>query len=396
MGGIYMKIVHTADWHLGKLVQGIYMTEDQRYILREFIKDMQSIQPDVIVVAGDLYDRSIPPTEAVQLLDDTFHELVLTLRIPVIAIAGNHDSASRIDFASSLMEKSGLHMVGKWHKESPAIRLHDELGPVDFWPIPFMDPSEVRFELEDETIRTHQQAMEKIVASISERMDASIRNVFVGHAFVTKGGEQLENDSEGERPLSIGGTECIDASLFMPFDYAALGHLHGAHFVLDKKIHYAGSPLKYSISEEKHKKGYMVIELALDACTVEKKELIAKRDMRTIESTMADLLTHDRNEDYVFVTLLDEQPVLSPMEKVRKVYPNAMHVTRKVVYAERNENEQTLQKQQMSDTELFEAFYKEMEQKDVPPTTKALFEQLLEEQLRHEREGGNESCNQNF
>lgn len=390
-----MKIVHTADWHLGKLVQGIYMTEDQRYILRSFIDEMKDIQPDVILVAGDLYDRSIPPTEAVQLLDDTLNELVLTLGIPVIAIAGNHDSASRIDFASSLMERSGLHMVGKWHQDSQAIRLKDAEGLVDFWPVPFMDPSEVRFEFEDDTIRTHQQAMERIIASITEKMDPSIRNVFVGHAFVTKGGEQLENDSEGERPLSIGGTECIDAALFMPFDYAAFGHLHGAHFVLDEKIHYAGSPLKYSISEQKHKKGYLVIELSSEQCTVQKNLLMPKRDMRAIEATMADLLTHERNEDYVFVTLLDEQPVLSPMEKVRKVYPNAMHVTRKMIYLEREDTENNVQKQQMSDTELFEAFYKEMEQKDVSASTKALFEQLLEEQLQSEREGGSASCNQN-
>lgn len=384
-GGHDMKILHTADWHLGKLVQGVYMTEDQRYILTQLIEAIDTHQPDVLVIAGDLYDRSVPPTEAIQLLDETFQTIIHEKHIPILAIAGNHDGASRIDFGTSLMAASGLHMVGKWTKETQPVILSDDNGEIHFWLVPFMDPSEVRFLFEDDDIRTHQQAMEKIVAHIHDQQDPNARHVFVGHAFVTKGGEPAEKDSDGERPLSIGGSECIDAALFDTFDYAAFGHLHGAHFVGHEHIRYSGSPLRYSISEEKQQKGYLIVDVTDSTVSVEKHLLTPKREMRRIQAYMADILQQEPCEDYVFVTLLDEQPILSPMEKIRSVYPNAMHVERQtIVYTTSDTTKAS--RRQMDDRALFAAFYEEMTTKQPSENALSLFEELLNEQLHDERE----------
>lgn len=381
-----MKILHTADWHLGKLVQGVYMTEDQRFILAQLLEAIDTHQPDVVVIAGDLYDRSVPPTEAVQLLDETFEKIVQQRNIPVLAIAGNHDGASRIDFGTSLMRESGLHIVGKWTKETPPVVLSDEEGEVHFWLVPFMDPSEVRYLFEDDDIRTHQQAMTAITKHIDARKDPQARHVFVGHAFVTAGGVEAEKDSDGERPLAIGGSECIDAALFETFDYAAFGHLHGAHFVHQPYIRYAGSPLRYSISEEKQQKGYLIVDVNKADVTVEKHLLTPKREMRRVKAYMHELLEHEQSDDYVFVTLLDEQPILSPMEKIRTVYPNAMHVERQTIAYDKTTKKSDTSRRQMDDVALFKAFYEEMTTK--PPTdgALALFEELLAEQLQDERE----------
>src|SRR5699024_7284767 len=210
----FMKIFHTADWHLGKLVQGVYMTDDQAYILKQFVQKVKEEKPDVVIIAGDLYDRAVPPTEAVHLLDDILGQIVLDLKIPVLAIAGNHDSPSRIDFGSQLMKEYVLHIVGQVTKELSPIVFEDSYGEVHFHLVPYCDPSVIRTLFDDDTIRTHQDAAKKIVDTITSEMDPTVRHIFVGHSFVTPFGEEEDNTSDSERPLSIGGTEQIDAHLF--------------------------------------------------------------------------------------------------------------------------------------------------------------------------------------
>lgn len=382
-----MKFFHTADWHLGKLVQGVYMTEDQRYILDQFIEAIAEEKPDAVIIAGDLYDRGVPPTEAVQLLDDCLERIVLELETPVLAISGNHDSPSRLHFGSSIMREKGLHIVGQLTKDLKPVVLHDEHGEVHFHLIPYCDPSVVRTIFQDDEIRSHNDAMAKIIEHIER--DPNARHVAIGHAFVTPYGEKEENTSDSERPLSIGGAEYVDARLFEPFHYTALGHLHQAHYVLQEKIRYAGSILKYSISEERHKKGYYVVELDAEGeVTIEKRLLTPRRDMRTIEASIEDIMNHSVNEDYVFVRLTDETPVLSPMEKVRSVYPNAMHVERKAIVRRLDETEKTEKKErsQMSDLELFESFYKQVKGVEPSAETETIFKEVLDELLREENE----------
>lgn len=383
-----MKFFHTADWHLGKLVQGVYMTEDQEFVLNQFIDCIKEEKPDAVVIAGDLYDRAVPPTEAVQLLNNVLDEIVLELKTPVIAIAGNHDSPSRLHFGSRIMNEKGFHIVGQLEKNAPPVILNDEFGEVHFHLVPYSDPSIVRNVLNDDTIKTHDDATMKIIENIQAKMDKNARHVYVGHAFVTPHGESQDNTSESERPLSIGGAEYVNASHFEPFHYTALGHLHQAHYVQHENIRYAGSLLKYSISEENHKKGYFIVEMdAAGNISAEKRLLTPRRDIRTVEANMDDLLTYPINEDYVFVKLVDEAPVLSAMEKVRSVFPNAMHVERKNFgQVESMEITEQKRRSELSDVELFKAFYKEVKGYGATEETEKIFTTVLDDLLKIENE----------
>ncbi len=385
---LIMKFFHTADWHLGKLVQGVAMTDEQRYVLQQFTTAIAEEKPDAVIIAGDLYDRAVPPTEAVNLLDEVLETIVLKLKTPVIAVSGNHDSPGRLNFGSRMMKSNGFHIMGQLTKDIEPVVLQDEHGEVHFHLIPYTDPSQVRHILEDSEIRTHDDAMKKMVAHIEATIDSTKRHVFVGHAFVTPHGEQEENTSDSERPLSIGGAEYVSASHFKNFHYTALGHLHQAHYVLNETIRYSGSPLKYSISEEHHKKGFQIVHMdELGNVTVEKRFLSPNRNIRTVEGKMEDILLHEMNEDYVFVNLLDDTPILFPMEKVRSVYPNAMHVERKVFSASKGQGEHALEsRHKMDDLALFNAFYEEVKGVQASEETETIFKEVLQEFLLEEQE----------
>ncbi|MDG0812056.1 exonuclease SbcCD subunit D [Cohnella rhizosphaerae] len=373
-----MKFFHTADWHLGKLIQNVYMTEDQQYMLERFLRDIETERPDAVVIAGDLYDRAVPPTDAVSLLDRTLQRIVLELKTPVIAIAGNHDSPSRLNFGSGLMKAAGLHIAGEFDPGAAPVALRDAHGPVHFHLVPFADPAAVRLALRDETIRSYDGAMAAIAERIRGSIDSAARHVLVGHAFVTPRGEAEPNTSDSERPLSIGGTEHVSAAHFRGFHYTALGHLHQAHFVGSETVRYAGSPLKYSISEERHQKGYLIVELDGEGnAAVEKRLLVPKRDMRTVRGYIEEIERQAPSDDYIYVRLLDEQPVLSPMERVRSVYPNAMHVERELamqqVAAAAENGTSAGAKAGMDMLTLFRAFYLEAKGAEASAETESLF-----------------------
>lgn len=383
-----MKFFHTADWHLGKLVQGVSMTDEQRYVLRQFTEAIAEEKPDAVIIAGDLYDRAVPPTDAVNLLDEVLETIVLKLNTPVIAVSGNHDSPGRLNFGSCMMKSNGFYITGQLKKELEPIVLQDAHGEVHFHLVPYADPSQVRHVLEDEEIRTHDDAMKKMVAHIESSMDLSKRHVLVGHAFVTPHGEEEENTSDSERPLAIGGAEYVSASHFKKFHYTALGHLHQAHYVLNETVRYSGSPLKYSISEEHHQKGFHIVQMDdLGNVSVEKRLLKPKRDIRTVEGKMEDILQHEMNQDYVFVKLLDETPILFPMEKIRSVYPNAMHVERKLLSAVKDKEESTVgSRRKMDDLALFNAFYEEVKGVPASEETEDIFKEVLQEFLLEQQE----------
>lgn len=382
-----MKIFHIADLHLGKLVQGVYMTDDQRYIMEQFIQAIDEEKPDVVVMAGDLYDRSIPPVEAVDLLDDVLAEIVLKRKVPVLAIAGNHDSPTRLQFANKLLETSGLHIVGEMSSTIKTIELFDETGAVHFHLIPFAEPSLVRNALQKEEIATYDDAMRATIETITARMDKDARHVAIAHAFVTKNGDKEDNTSTSERPLAIGGSECVNADYFEPFHYTALGHLHKAHKVKHERIRYAGSPMKYSISEANHDKGFTIVDLKADgSIELEHRTLQPKYDLRIVEGKFQDLLAGTVSEDYVFIRLTDDTPVIGAMEQLRTVYPNAMHVERKVFRVIDEENELPVERHKLDDETLFNAFYKEMTGEVPNEATSTLFKEALQDLLDEERE----------
>lgn len=379
-----MKFFHTADWHLGKLVQGIYMTEEQQIVLEQFTDAIKEEQPDAVIIAGDLYDRAVPPTDAVNLLDEVLAKIVLELKTPVLAVAGNHDSPGRLNFGSRLMKMNALHIAGLVDKDHQPVVLADRFGEVHFHLVPYTDPSMVRHEFADDSIRTHNDAMKAITDNIKAGYDPQARHVLIGHAFATPHGEQEENTSDSERPLSIGGAEHVDAHHFNGFHYTALGHLHKAHYVLNETIRYSGSPLKYSISEEHHQKGFHIVEMdAEGSVSVTKRLFSPRRNLRTVEGTMAEILLHEISDDFVFVTLLDDAPVLFPMEKIRSVYPNAMHVERRNFSGNMTQTE-TGSRRKMDSLSLFHAFYEEVKGEKATAQTAEIFEEVLQEFLHEE------------
>ncbi|GAA3402116.1 exonuclease SbcCD subunit D [Paenibacillus hodogayensis] len=387
-----MKFIHTADWHLGKLVQGVYMTEDQRHVLGQLVETVERERPDAVVIAGDLYDRAIPPTDAVDLLDELLERIVVDLNTPVLAISGNHDSPDRLDFATRIMEGRGLHLAGQLKAEHKPVVLRDEHGEVHVHLVPYADPAQVRYILKDEAIRTHDEAMQAIVARIEASMDPAARHILVGHAFVTPGGEPQSNTSDSERPLSIGGAEHVRAEHFGKFHYVALGHLHQAHYVLGEHIRYAGSPLKYSISEETHRKCFYIVELdGQGIVSLERKELLPLRDMRRVVGTIEEIEGHDICGDYAFVTLTNDDPVLFPMEKVRAIYPNALFVERRsasmaaiLAAGEAAAGAAGKGRREADPLELFAAFYEEVKGAALDEDKKRLFADTYEQLLREE------------
>jgi len=376
-----MKFIHTADWHLGKIVHGVHMTDDQRYIMEEFINIIKEEKPDAVVIAGDLYDKSISPTEAIELLNDVFKRIAIDLKTPILAIAGNHDSAERIEFGSSFMEKEGLYIAGKFQSPFKKVIFEDEHGEVHFYLIPYAEPSIVKYILKNEDIHSHDDAMRAIINKIrDEELDTTARNVFVGHAFVTNNGEPSDEETEGERTLSIGGAEYVSHHNFHEFNYTALGHLHRAHYVGNQSIRYSGSPLKYSLSEENHKKGCFIVELKNEnELTVVKRDFHPKRDLRSIEGTIEEIRNQPVNDDYVFVKLTDEHMVVQPMEQIRTVYPNAMHVSRKrkTQLIESEINRKSVEKQSKNQLELFQSFYKEMTNEELSRDDEEFMKELL-------------------
>jgi exonuclease SbcD len=366
-----MKIFHTGDWHIGKSVNGFYMTEDQDFIMKQLYEEIKVEKPDVVLIAGDLYDRSVPPVQAIELLNRVLGKIVKELKTPIIALAGNHDSNERIDFASELLRESGLYISGTLQKEIQRITINDEHGPVNFYPIPYADPPVVRDLFEDESIKNHDDAMKKIVDSIDNGINKDERNVAIAHGYVS----YMKNDgevtsplleSDSEKPLSIGGTALINAAYFDAFSYTALGHLHGPQKVGTNKMRYAGSPLKYSFSETKQKKGITIVNLdEKGEVEIDFHEFRPRRDFRIITGELKELIKNDvssldNKEDYIKVVLKDKGEILDPMSKLRSVYPNVMELTREDRIKITSTGTVAVNVREKSKLSLFDNFYEDI------------------------------------
>lgn len=366
-----MKIFHTGDWHIGKSVNGFYMTEDQEFIMEQLYEEIQVEKPDVVLIAGDLYDRSVPPVQAIELLNKVLGKIVRELNTPIIALAGNHDSNERIDFVSELLRKSDLYMSGILKRDIEKITINDEHGPVNFYPIPYADPPIVRDLFQDESIKTHDDAMKKIVDSINNIIDKDERNVAIAHGYITymknedQAAAELE-ESESEKPLSIGGTALINAAYFDSFNYTALGHLHGPQKVGTNKMRYAGSLLKYSFSETKQKKGITIVDLNQKGeVEIDFHEFKPRRDFRIIKGELKELIKNDvssldNKEDYIKAVLTDKGELLDPMAKLRSVYPNAMELVREDRMKTTNTRSVAINVKEKSKISLFDSFYEDI------------------------------------
>lgn len=351
-----MKLIHLSDLHLGKRIHGYSMMEDQRYILEQILGIVENEKPEGVILAGDLYDKSIPPADAVRLFDWFLTELSRR-NLSVFAISGNHDSAERIAFGSGLMSGKGVHLSPVYDGEVKKVELKDEYGPVYIWLLPFLKPVMVRQALKEEKIEGYQNAVETVIGRMD--MDPSKRNVIVAHQFVT--GASLCESEE----INVGGLDQIGAEVFADFDYTALGHIHSPQRAGSDRIRYCGTPLKYSFSEAEQTKSVTVVELhekgKVEIRTV---PLTPLRDMRKIRGTYMELMSPSfyqagNREDYMHITLTDEEDIPDGLQKLRVVYPNLMQLTYDNLRTQSNQEicvEEDVE--QKSELELFEDFYR--------------------------------------
>lgn len=378
-----MKFLHLSDLHLGKRVIEFSMLEDQKYILNEIIKIADSQKTDAVLIAGDVYDKGIPPLEAVSLFDDFLNRLV-ERNLPVLIISGNHDSAERIAFGSKLMKKSGVYFSSVYNGNIEKIILNDDIGPVNFYLLPYLKPSYVRQCFAEEKIDSFNDAVKMALSKVD--VDKSQRNVLLAHQFVT-GASTCESEE-----LYVGGSENIDASLFDDFDYVALGHLHGPQKIIKENVRYCGSPLKYSFSECSQKKSVCLVELGKKSeVKIDLQELKPLRDMREIKGSYDDIMLkknyeNTNVEDYIHVTLTDEQDVPEGFGKIRSVYINLMKLDYDNARTRNNnEIETKFDAKQIKPADLFEGFFELQNNKKMDEEQKSFIDSLIEEIWEEEK-----------
>lgn len=316
-----MKLIHLSDLHLGKRVNEFSMIEDQAYILKKILGIVRDEEPDGVLIAGDVYDKSIPSVEAVGLFDDFLRHLARQ-RVQVFIISGNHDSPERLAFGAELIQPSGIHIAPAYSGRVEPVSLQDDYGAVHIYMLPFIKPIHVRSVFPEEKVESYTDAVRGAISHMD--IQESERNILVTHQFVT--GAQ-RSDSED---ISVGGSDNVDVSVFDSFDYVALGHIHGPQSVGRESARYCGTPLKYSFSEANHHKSVTILELKekgnLEIRTV---ELSPLRDMRELRGTYEELTNRKnyegtRTDDYIRITLTDEEDVVDAMGKLRVIYPNLM------------------------------------------------------------------------
>lgn len=327
-------------------------------MLDQFVQLVRDTEVDAVIIAGDIYDRAVPPAAAVELLDNVLSRLVLELKVPTIVIAGNHDGAERLGFGARLLKDHGLHIAGTLKQGLEKITLLDAHGPVHVLPIPFAMPEVVREWAGGEDLRGHEAAMKALVAHVRRDFDPGDRHIAVAHAFVA-GGEE----SDSERALSVGGSGQISSSLFEGFDYVALGHLHRPQNV-SEAIRYSGSLLKYSFSEIEHQKTVTLVEMdAKGAVEISELALQPKRDVRSVvgslEQVLAAAQSDTQKDDYILAILEDPEVLLNPMAKLRQVYPNVLHIQRPFFGSATMGSSPKGDHRALSTLELFASFWKE-------------------------------------
>ena len=371
-----MKMIHLSDLHLGKRVNEYNMLEDQAYILTEILAIIDAEKADGVMIAGDVYDKSVPSAEAVQLLDDFLCKLAKR-DIPVFVISGNHDSPERIAFGGRLMARSGIYMSPVYCGAVESVVAQDEYGAVNIYLLPFIKPAHVRRYFPEEEIATYTDALQ--VATQNMHIDTAARNVLITHQFVT-GATRSESEE-----ISVGGTDNVDASVFDDFDYVALGHIHGPQHIGRETLRYCGTPLKYSASEAAHQKSVTVVELREKGnVSVRTVPLTPKHDLRKLRGSYMELTARQSYEgtatdDYLYITLTDEEEIPNAIGKLRAIYPNVMALdydnkrTRQMSHVDAAEAAE-----QKSPLELFAEFYEKQNRQPMSEEQQHFAQGLIE------------------
>ncbi len=382
-----MRFIHTSDWHLGRLFHGKHLTQDQSYVLEEFYQVVKDTKPNAILIAGDIYDRAVPPIEAVELLDDTLARLLLDQKIPVIMIAGNHDSAQRIGFGSKLLAGQGLYVTGQLTNPLKPVVLTDSFGDVYFMPFTYAEPSLVRSVYQRDEWLDFDGAMKFLVQQSLQKIPQGVRKVALAHAFIAGGQE-----SESERPLSVGGSSNVSAGSFAAFDYTALGHLHNSQQAGGKEICYSGSLMKYSFDEANQTKGINIVDMDRSGqLEIERISLKPKYDVCKVSGYFADILQNREKypiqDDYMMVSLKDRQAILDVHGQLEKIYPNLMQIERPYLNIGGELAKERLDYRTKTELQLFDDFFRQMTDLELSQEQKQTFATNLDELLLKAREG---------
>jgi exonuclease SbcD len=377
-----VRILHTSDWHIGRQFHNVSLIDDQRHQLKQVIEIIRQEKVDVVVVAGDLYDRAIPSAEAVALLDEVINEISQTLSVPLIMIAGNHDSPERIAFGARQIAASGVYLSGSVEAPLKPILIEDAQGTVEFFALPYAEPATVRAQL-GVAVHSHEEAMQALLGQIAE---SDHRRVVIAHCFIDGGDE-----SDSERPISIGGADKISPSLFKQFDYVALGHLHAPQFKGVPHIRYSGSLLKYSFSEAQQKKSVTLVEMDGEGhCEIKLIPLQPKRNMRIIEGALETILAEAERDqycdDYLLVRLSGKEALLDPMSKLRQVYPNILHLERPELLEGGQRKRVSKEKLANGQLPMFKDFYKQMTDDELDDEGGRLIAEIIESVCQSEVE----------
>lgn len=377
-----MKFLHISDLHLGKRINEFSMMEDQIFILNQILEIAQTRQADGVIIAGDIYDKPVPPAEAVKVFD-LFLTKLADQKIKVFAVSGNHDSPERIAFGAQLMNRRGVYVSPVYDGNAAKVVLTDDYGELHLHLLPFLKPTIVRHVLEkerneEELPQSYHEAVKAAVDRIE--VDTEKRNILIAHQFVTGAGRC---DSED---VSVGGLDNVDAEIFEAFDYVALGHIHSPQAVKRETVRYCGTPLKYSFSEAGQAKAAVVVECREKGQVIlDTAPLVPLRDMRSIRGTYMEVTARSfyentNTEDYLQITLTDEEDVPDGLAKLRTIYPNLMQL---VYDNSRTRQNQTIEMaegvQQKSELELFKEFYELQNNQPMSQEQEEFVRKLMEE-----------------
>lgn len=350
-----MRLMHLSDLHIGKRLNEFSLLDDQSYILDEILRITEEQKPDAVAIAGDVYDKSTPSAEAVALFDSFISRLAKLVK-PIFVISGNHDSAERIAFGSSLMQTAGVYLSPVYNGRAEPVKVEDEFGSVNVYMLPFIRPSDVRRVYPDDDTETFDSAFKAAVSHLE--VNENERNVIIAHQFITGAA------ASGSESVSVGGIDNISAEVFSPFDYAALGHIHRRQNITSEQIRYSGTPLKYSFSEVNDEKTVTFADIReKGSFTIEEVPLRPLRDLREIRGTYLEIT--DRNfyekfnrEDYIYAILTDENDIPEAIGRLRAVYPNIMKLEYDNTRTRENRVVGDLADEiQRSPAELFAEFY---------------------------------------
>ena len=351
-----VKFIHTADWHIGRKLQGIDLLENQQFVLENLITEMKKINPDFLIIAGDLYDRSVPSKEATILLQEFLVKINIECNIPIFAISGNHDSRERLAIGEAWFSKYKFYLHTRLEQAFDKISYEN----ADIYLLPYFEPFEAREYFEDPTLTTHNAATKRVIDEIYKNLDTNKTNILVAHTFVSGG---LETDSE--REISVGTVENVAVEIFDRFDYVALGHLHNPNAINEERLKYSGSLMAYSFSEATQTKGIRLIEVTKESYNEEFIPLKPKRKLHNISASYEEVLTkefqqnYDYKNDYFSMELSGLEGITDPLPRIKEYYPNTLILKQK-----RNtgiDNEVRLDREMLtkSPLQLIEGFYNE-------------------------------------